>query len=164
MYGMPEPIKCLNSEPPPKQYYKDLYTKKIISFHEKEWRTKAESNCKVKYFNVSILGLTGRCHPSILFASTSNEVRKIRSHSQMLTEDYYTMSRQAEWKKTSPNCLLCLSEDKNKCIPETTSHIIGTCSSLNSSLEIILTQIKDLCYSNFSHIQFSDLTSAHSAQ
>ena len=70
MYGLEDPLDCLMRDPPPIETYKEHILTKITSFHERELREKAlneEKNeiNKMKYFNVSLLGLRGRLHPSM---------------------------------------------------------------------------------------------------
>ena len=67
MYGIEDPLTCLERTPPTKNVFKRDILSKITSFHEKELRKIAlsKSETSMKYLNVSLLGLAGRLHPSI---------------------------------------------------------------------------------------------------
>ena len=53
MYGIADPLDMLNKVIPSKFSYKNEIKTKITAFHEKELRSKATSNSKMTYFNVS---------------------------------------------------------------------------------------------------------------
>ena len=55
MYGMKDPLECLNQNPPSKTSYKEYVITKITSFHERELRNDASSNSLMPYFNVNTL-------------------------------------------------------------------------------------------------------------
>ena len=65
MYGITDPLECLEKNAPPKKAFKQNIMSKITSFHERELRKLTENNTAMKYLNVSVLGLTGRAHPEI---------------------------------------------------------------------------------------------------
>ena len=67
LYQMEDPLSCLEREAPTKISYKSYYKTKNLTFHEKELRTKALNNSKMKYFNVNTFGLTGNIHPVISY-------------------------------------------------------------------------------------------------
>ena len=67
MYGIDDPLTCLERPPPTKNVFKRDILSKITSFHERELRKVAlsKSETSIKYLNVSLLGLAGRLHPAI---------------------------------------------------------------------------------------------------
>ena len=58
-------MACLMKGPPSKSRYKEHIITKIASFHEKKLRREASTNEMMPYFNVSLLGLRGKLHPSL---------------------------------------------------------------------------------------------------
>ena len=74
MYGMKDPLECLNQNPPSKTSYKEYVITKITSFHERELRNDASSNSLMPYFNVNTLGLKGRLHPAVTNVTTTHNV------------------------------------------------------------------------------------------
>ena len=90
MYGIDDPLKCLESPPPSKHTYKKDIITKITAFHERELRLLAKDNSAMIYLNVALIGRGGRLHPSITGVTTTHEVRKMRVHVKMLTGNYLT--------------------------------------------------------------------------
>ena len=114
MYGMEDPLSCLQKSPPKKLAYKELVITKITSFHEKELRMKADNNDLMQYLNVSLGGLRGRPHPCLLNLLKTDEVKKLRPHLKFLTGDYLTYQRKfEESNKGSPLCRLCQLEKES---------------------------------------------------
>ena len=83
MYCLEDPLVSLSRDPPSKSEYKQLVSSQITRFHEKELRKLAEENSRMKYMHVGLLGLSGRHHPIISGALTTDEVRKMRPHLKM---------------------------------------------------------------------------------
>ena len=75
MYGLEDPLDCLRRSPPSKSLYKKHVLTKITAFHEKELRKDALKNDKMRYFDVSLIGLNGRLHPAASNVSTSHNVK-----------------------------------------------------------------------------------------
>ena len=103
--------------------------KRIRSFHEYELRNKAKLDKKLKYLNVSLLGLSGRSHPAISGLFTASDVKKSRSHLKMLVGDYYTYQVKSEQSGGPPHCPYCYSISKSdEYIPsESICHILALC-------------------------------------
>ena len=107
MYGLDDPLICLNKVPPTKNHYKELILTKITSFHERDLRKDASQNDMMPYFNVSLLGLRGRLHPAITNVTTSHAVKKMRPHIKMLSGNYLTFEQKSMQSGGSPfrnNC------------------------------------------------------------
>ena len=103
MYGIEDPSECLEREPPKKSSYKNYIKTKIAVFYENELRKKAEYNEKMRYFNVSVIGLSGRPHSAILNIETVQEVQKSRPHIKMLCGDYFTFeTKSKQYTNISP--------------------------------------------------------------
>ena len=92
MYGLTDPLQCLQSDPPQKSVYKEHILTKVTAFHEKELRQNSLSNSNMMYLNVSVFGLRGKRHPSLSNLLTAFNVKKSRPHLKMLCMDYYTLS------------------------------------------------------------------------
>ena len=101
MYGLEDPLICLNKKPPSKNDFKETVMTKISAYHEKELRNYRSKNDTIstserEFFNVSLLGLRGRLHPAITNVSTSHSVRKMRPHVKMLIGNYVTFEMKSQ--------------------------------------------------------------------
>ena len=74
MYGIENPLLSINREPPNKKSSSEDALVKITAFHEKQLRTAANNNSKMKYLNVKTTGLNGRPHPALLGVNTTQGV------------------------------------------------------------------------------------------
>ena len=79
-YGLEDPLTCLYRDAPTKSSFKNNINARINAFHESEIRRKAN----MEYFNVSLLGLSGRHHPALSGLVTTLDVKKSRSHIKCL--------------------------------------------------------------------------------
>ena len=91
-YGLEDPQGCLRKDPPTKSTFKSDVESRIKAFHENEMRRKSD----MKYFNVSLHGLSGRHHPALSGVFTTEDVKRSRCHIKMLIEDYYTYQIKGE--------------------------------------------------------------------
>ena len=126
MYSLPSPLYLLESGPAwPKQQWNNMVKTKILAFHEKRLREKAQNNSKMKYLNVQLLGLSGRAHPALHGITNTQQVKKLRIHLKFLTCDFLTADYVAQDQPNrSPACPLC-------CAPaETIPHILVECRAL----------------------------------
>ena len=120
-YGLPNPLALLQGPAMPKPVWKTLVQSKITTYHEKNLRQKAENNYKLRYLNVSVLGLSGRPHPAILNIHTTRDAMKLRSHIKFLSGDFLSYEVLAKERGGTPKCRLCPSA----C--ESTQHILTEC-------------------------------------
>ena len=123
-YGLEDPLSCLRKDPPTKSTFKFSIEARIKAFHENELRSKSS----LKYFNVSLLGLSGRHHPALSGLVTTQDVRKSRAHIQILMEDLYTSSEQSGG---SSYCCLCSDENT-----ENISQILHLCTWFGLKYEL----------------------------
>ena len=91
LYGLPDPLLLLDQPPPPKSTWKENITTTITAYHERRLRELASENSKMKWFNVSLLGLRGKCHPLLNDVTTAHEVKKLRCQLKMLCGDLFTL-------------------------------------------------------------------------
>ena len=147
-YGLEDPLSCLRKDPPTKSTFKLSIEARIKAFHENELRSKSS----LKYFNVSLLGLSGRHHPALSGLVTTQDVRKSRAHIKMLIEDLYTYEIKSEQSGGSPHCRLCSAEQT-----ENISHILTFCSAYSDIRIRILEEYSYLCLQVKSVLDFSEL-------
>ena len=128
---------------------------RIKSFHENDLRSHVDpSSQKLKYFNLSMLGLSGRHHPALSGLVTVSDVRKSRYHLKMLVGDLFTYEIKSEQSGGSPHCRLC-TERKN----ESVSHILTYCSAYSDIRIRILAEFSYLYMQSKSQVSFTDLIS-----
>ena len=159
MYGLLDPIECLQKDPPKKSLYKEHVLTKITAFHENELRKKADTNDNLKFLNVSILGLRGKHHPSLSNLITSHDVQKSQPHIKMLCNDYYTYEKRANQSGGSPHCRSCSDPNKQTggSLPiEDIIHILTVCSSYADTRERILKEFSILCHKSEANIDFNN--------
>ena len=133
-YGIEDPLSLILRDPPKKSLFKSDTETRIRSFHEYELRSKAKIDKKLKYFNVSLMGLSGRPHPAICGLYTASEVRRSQPHLKMLVGDYYTMEIKSEQSGGTPNCRLCCSnvELEENYATENICHMLVMCNAYNT--------------------------------
>ena len=151
-YGLEDPEILLRRDPPTKSQFSNNVLTRIRSFHENELRMHEDPGQKLQYLNVSLLGLSGRRHPSLSGIFTVTDVRKSRHHIKMLTGDLFTYEKKSEQLGGSPFCRLC-SEDKN----ESVSHILTSCSVYTELRTRILKEFEQLCEKSKSGVNFSEI-------
>ena len=102
MYKMENLITNFDGTPASKTTYKATILAKITQFWESKLRTDAKNNSKMQYFNVNLIGLTGRCHPAIRDITTTQQVSRMRPHLKMLCGDYFTYEMKAKYQGGTP--------------------------------------------------------------
>jgi hypothetical protein len=137
-----------------KTCFKNDVLTRIKAFHEHELRSHADSSQKLKYFNVSMLGLSGRHHPSLSGIVTVSDVKKSRYHLKMLVGNLLTYEIKSEQSGGSPHCRLC-TEMKNESI----SHILTYCSAYRDIRIRMFEEISYLCMQSKSEFNFTNLIS-----
>ena len=78
----------IHTDPPLKSCYKTYIKTMITSYHEKKLRELASNNSCMKYFNVGLLGLGGKCHPIIADIQTTSDVRSMKPMLKMMVGNY----------------------------------------------------------------------------
>ena len=131
---------------------------KITAFHEREVRLLAQDNSAMIYLNVSLLGLTGRLHPSITGVSSTHEVRKMRIHVKMLTGNYLTYEIKSNQSGGSPQCRLCLVES------ESLEHLISRCVKIDHIRTQIKEKMMSICQESGISIDINNLSDKDFAQ
>ena len=107
---------------------------------------------KLKYLNISLLGLSGRHHPALSGLITVTDVQKSRHHLKMLAGDLFTYEKKSEQSGGSPHCRLC-SDNKS----ESVLHILTFCSAYNDIRTRILKEFENLCLASKSSVNFTDI-------
>ena len=151
-YGLEDPANLMQKDPPSKSSFKNDLMPRIRAFHENDLRSHPDPDQKLKYLNVSVIGLSGRHHPALSGVLTVTDVKKSRSHIKMLIGDLFTYEMKSEQSGGSPHCRLCC-EMKN----ETISHILTFCDAYSDVRNRILQESSYLCTKSQSGIIFSEL-------
>ena len=140
-YSLPDPLNWLKSDPPKKSAFKEMILTKVCTYYETELRELAATNSRLKYFNVSVLSLRGKCHPALWHILTPYEVKKCRLHIKMMTGDYLTYEVKAKQSGGSPLCRLCSFPSNHN---EDMMHIISVCDAYAEIRSRILKEYCDL--------------------
>ena len=156
-YNMEDPLTLILSNPPPKHIYMENVKIKILAFYEKYLRTNAAQNSKMKYFNVSTIGLTGKIHSSVSGVMTTNEVNNMRYHIKMLLGDFLTYKTKSEQSGGSPHCRFGCVSISGEPISEDILHIVSSCFKTSQIHRRILSDIETLCGQASTIINFNTL-------
>ena len=140
-YGLEDPLIYLAKDPPTRSFRKELITTKITAYFERELRTSAANNSAMIFFNTYQCNLRGRHHPAICNMVTSWDVKRSRAHLKMLSGNYLTYQVKAAQSGGSPRCRICEIGPV-----ETISHVLSTCSGLESERNKLLIELRNLCY------------------
>ena len=124
-YGLEDPQNFLLRDVESKTCFKNDVLTRIKAFHENDLRSHVDpSSQKLKYFNLSMLGLSGHHHPALSGLVTVSDVRKSCYHLKMFVGDLFTYEIKSEQSGGSLHCRLC-TERKN----ESVSHILTYCNA-----------------------------------
>ena len=82
-YDIPDPLECLQSDPPSKSYYKEYIHTKIAAYFENYMKDKAYKSSSMQYLNVSLAGLRAKRHPALSGIVTTHEVKRSKIHYQV---------------------------------------------------------------------------------
>ena len=63
---------------------------RIKAFHENDLRSHPDIGPKLKYLNVSVIGLSGCHHPALSGVLTVTDVKKSHAHIKILNGDLFT--------------------------------------------------------------------------
>ena len=88
MYNLPDPLALMHGDLWPKERWKMVLKKSVVSYHEFDLRRKSLTNSKLEFLNVQATGLSGRPHPVLSGIFNSQEVQRSRVHLKMLSGDY----------------------------------------------------------------------------
>ena len=138
--------------------FKEHILTKISAYYEKQLRDAAKSNSRMKYFNVSLLSLRGRHHPSLNNIITSHEVRKSRIHLKMLCGDFLTYETKALQSGGSPHCRVCFKNTKVS-NNENTQHILTSCPMYDAIRERIFPEYDLILNSGRMKLKLNDFAS-----
>ena len=140
VYGLEDPLLCLQRSPPSKEQFKELINTRVTAYFERELRKSAHENSLMQYFNVSTLNLRGRHHPAISGLITTRSINIAKAHLKLLSGNYLTFSTRARQTGGSPLCRICdLNEDEDTC------HIISRCAALHETRSRFISEYTELC-------------------
>ena len=123
MYDLPDPLALLQQPPMLKLHWKTLVSTKITVYHETDLKNKAMKNLNLEFFNVQLLGLTGRPHLAITAIQDTRAAQKLRIHLKFLTGDFLSFEKMSRDRGGDPHCRLCLAPCEH------TQHILTECIS-----------------------------------
>ena len=104
-----------------KNDWKSIIITKVTAYHERQLRRKAAEISSLKYFNVQLLGLSGRPHPALLGINDTRQALKFRAHVKLLSGDFPSFEKLSSQQNCGPHCRLCPSPI------ESTQHILTEC-------------------------------------
>ena len=161
-YGLEDPLSMLKRDPPQKSVFKNYINTRITAFHENEQRCRALKSYKLKYFNVSLLGLSGRPHPALSNLICTNEVKKSGFHLKMLICDLYTYEVKSEHSGVSAHCRACYAVNPESDISthpsESICHILTICCAYSDIRARFTEEYSQLCLLSTSGVNFNDIT------
>ena len=100
-YNLPDPLDCLERDPPPKPEYKEYIQTKISAYFENVMRSKASTSSSLTYLNVSLTGLRGKRHPAFSNIVTTHDVNKARIHITLKRQGGGGKWRAFDWQGSS---------------------------------------------------------------
>ena len=153
-YDIPDPLLCLESDPPAKSYYKEFIHTKISAYFENFMREKAMKSSSMQYLNVSLTGLRGKKHPALSGIVTTHEVRKSKIHIKMLAGDFLTYQTKAERSGGSPHCRSCPETSPKT---ESLNHILTECFAYQDTRKRIFPEFIEACKTTKSKVSFEDI-------
>ena len=115
----------------------------------------------MKYLNISLSGLNGKCHPALNNIITSHQVKKSRIHLKMLAGNFLTFERKAKQSGGSPHCRSCAPLSPTGCTPPSESlvHMLTMCIAYNDLRNRICEEYAILCSLSRSEISWQMIVS-----
>ena len=95
-------------------------------------------NLNLEYFNVQLLGLTGRPHAAPMYISNTRDSYKLRAHLKFLTGDMLSFDKISRERGGDPRCRLC------QAVREHTQHILTECRSTSDIRERLYPELVKL--------------------
>ena len=140
-YNLPDPLELLTMPPWPKELWKQHTKVAVISHHESIWRQSSVYNCKTKYLHIQATGLSGRPHPVLAWAQTTQNVERIRPHIKMLSEDYLCYASLANDRGIDPQCWMCQVLSTHPSPTEDLVHLLTMCRATADTRNRILPEL-----------------------
>ena len=121
----------------------------------------AENNSTMKYLNISLSGLNGKCHPALNNIITSHQVRKSRIHLKMLAGNFLTFERKAKQSGGSPHCRSCAPLTPSVSPPpsESLMHMLTSCLAYSDIRSRICEEYLYLCSISKSRVSWQMIVS-----
>ena len=154
-YNLPDPLECLERDPPPKPEYKEYIQTKITAYFETILRSKASTSSSLRYLNVSLTGLRGKRHPALSNIVTTHDVKKARIHLKMLAGDFLTHETKSRRSGGSPHCRSCEGPLHRN---EDLLHILTECSGYLGIRERMLPEFFEVCRTSKSEVNFEEIS------
>ncbi len=138
-YNLPSPASLLEN-PPSKPKWKSMYDRQLKQYWTSHVISHAAFLQKARYLNPQVYNI-GNPHPAIRFAPCHvKDIQKCTIKLQLITGSYILQAQRARFNQfdVKPECLLCGRE------PETRTHFLITCQSLQQHRTPHLTQIEGI--------------------
>ena len=119
-YSLPPPLSLLQTPAWPKEEWNTLVKTRVTAWHERNLRSLAINNSKMKFLNVQLYGLSGLLHPALQYIQDTRDCKKLRSHLKFLTCDI------APHTPVTTACSLC-----NSYSTDSVEHILMSCRALS---------------------------------
>ena len=117
--------------------WRTLVKTRITVYHETELRRSTMNTSKLEYFNVQVLGLNGKAHPSLDIHETRASP-KLKSHLKFLTGDILSYLNISNERGGSPHCRLCPAPCEH------TQHILCECTATADIRERLYPELVNL--------------------
>ena len=146
LYSLPCPITLLASTPWTKKRWKNHIEAAVLSYHEAYWRSKAATNRKLRFFNVTTIGLSGRPHPILGWVKSTHDAVIIRPQIRMLAGDYQTYLNLSIERGMEPYCRICLPYVSTGNLPqdENLVHLLTQCRGTYDTRSRIMPELLNL--------------------
>ena len=101
--NVPDPLQLLQHDGAwPKLTWKDL----VQAYHENLCRDNALINSEITLLGIQLFCLNGCHQPALFRLETTSDVERLRPHMKMITGDFWTYSRLAQYRKIAESAKL----------------------------------------------------------
>ncbi len=142
-YSLPSPSELLDN-PHTKTHWKSSYDRHLKQYWTTFTTSLAEYLQKARFINPEIYSI-GKPHPIIRYAPCHiKDIQKCTVKLQLITGSYILQAQRAKFNQyeVKPDCLLCGQE------PETRTHFLISCPSLQEHRSHFLSQIQGILSQN----------------
>ena len=142
-YNLPSPSELLDN-PHTKTHWKSSYDRHLKQYWTTVTTSLAEYLQKARFINPEVYNI-GKPHPIIRYAPCHiKDIQKCTVKLQLITGSYILQAQRAKFNQyeVKPDCLLCGQE------PETRTHFLISCPSLQEHRSHFLSQIQDILLQN----------------
>ena len=136
--SLPDPLTLLEGVQYSKENWKALVASRVTVYHERILREKSSANSNMKYFNVQLLGLSGRPHPALHHILETRQAQKCKAHLQLLFGDFAGYEVLGRQQQSDQSCRLCTADI------DSTQHILTECPATSEIRERLLPELLNI--------------------